>query len=266
MAYLVYKIGIGESIDSLSLGMLTNNSIPGLAQTLFTQMDEERYIKYNVSAKISMKQFFCGVVNRRRLLGAFEGIVDGLMSAEDYMIDTSGIILDQEYIFVDVTTCAATFICLPITNIETSNPDFKKLLDDLKKEDENPQTQPSANQSTRIQRPQPGFQPAASQPIQNRAYAPTPVPQGQSMNFGETTVLGGGRIGETTVLNSGMQQAQTITPHLIRNKNNEKIPVNKPVFRIGKEKTYLCQWQDDSEQYRNRNSSRRPNPSWQRGF
>lgn len=74
--------------------MLTNNSIPGLAQTLFTQMDEERYIKYNVSAKISMKQFFCGVVNRRRLLGAFEGIVDGLMPAEDYMIDTSSIILD----------------------------------------------------------------------------------------------------------------------------------------------------------------------------
>ena len=59
------------------------------------------------------------------------------------------------------------------------------------------------------------------------------------MNFGETTVLGGGRIGETTVLNGAMQQAQTITPHLIRNKNNEKILLNKPVFRIGKEKSYV---------------------------
>ena len=103
--YLVYKIKNSETIDTLSLGMLTNNSIPGLAKTLFTQMDEEKYIKYNVSAKISMKQFFGGVVNRKRLLGAFEGIVDGLMSAEDYMIDTSSIILDPEYIFVDVTSC-----------------------------------------------------------------------------------------------------------------------------------------------------------------
>lgn len=73
--YLVYEIKPGETVDTLSLGMLTNNSIPGLAKTLFTQMDEEKYIKYNVSAKISMKQFFGGVVNRKRLLGAFEGLL-----------------------------------------------------------------------------------------------------------------------------------------------------------------------------------------------
>lgn len=435
--YLVYEIKPGETVDTLSLGMLTNNSIPGLAKTLFTQMDEEKYIKYNVSAKISMKQFFGGVVNRKRLLGAFEGIVDGLISAEDYMIDTSSIILDPEYIFVDVTSCMATLICLPITNIETSNPDlgaffknimvntqfdqtensdhvakifnflnsspifslsdFRKLLDDLKQENVQSQAQapvsqpaqaqktqqviqsppavtpqpkvtqmatpvqptppkpqtvvqpiapvknpvaipqkvqpaqttsaepekkmsmfgllmhyskenkalyeqqkaakkadnttpvnktvpqqnkqpavnpgfavPGANQTTNIpsfaipgqpipgvqpitaaqsqsqpsvkqanNTPQPVAQPVAPQTVQNRPYTPPTVPQGQSMNFGETTVLGGGRIGETTVLNGAMQQAQTITPHLIRNKNNEKILLNKPVFRIGKEKSYV---------------------------
>lgn len=434
--YLVYAVTPDNNIDTLSLGMLTNNSIPGLAKTLFTQMDEEKYIKYNVSAKISMKQFFGGVVNRKRLLGAFEGIVDGLMSAEDYMIDTSSIILDPEYIFVDVSSCIATLICLPITNIETSNPelgaffknvmvntqfdqtensdhvarifnflnsspvfslsDFIGLLDDLKRGAERPQVQPSVNQLTQAQKPQetvkasqtvisqpkaapiappiqpiqpkpqvvvqpivlpkspaavtqksqpmqtvsaepekkmsvfylmqhynkenkaiydrqksakkagdathskhkaqqqnkqptinPGFavpgmnqtqggvsfavpgqptpgvqtmppvkpqpqqpikqpeiisqpivQPVAQPIIQDKPYTPPVVPQGQSMNFGETTVLGG-KIGETTVLNGGMQQAQTITPHLIRNKNNEKIFLNKPVFRIGKEKSYV---------------------------
>ncbi len=435
--YLVYAVSANDNIDTLSLGMLTNNSIPGLAKTLFTQMDEEKYIKYNVSAKISMKQFFGGVVNRKRLLGAFEGIVDGLMSAEDYMIDTSSIILDPEYIFVDVTSCMATLICLPITNIETSNPDlgaffknimvntqfdqtensdhvakifnflnsspifslsdFRKLLDDLKQENTQPQAQAPVSQPVQAQKPQqvtqsppataqqpkvtptatpaqptqpkpqtvvqpiapvknpvtipqkvqptqaastepekkvsmfgllmhyskenkalyeqqkaakkagnttpvnttvpkqnkqssvnPGFavpganqttntpsfaipgqptpgvqpitaaqsqsqpsvkqanntpqpvaQPVAPQTVQNKPYTPPTIPQGQSMNFGETTVLGGGRIGETTVLNGAMQQAQTITPHLIRNKNNEKILLNKPVFRIGKEKSYV---------------------------
>ena len=59
------------------------------------------------------------------------------------------------------------------------------------------------------------------------------------MNFGETTVLGGGNMGETTVL--GVSSAATIqeNPHLIRAKNNEKINLNKPVFRIGKEKSYV---------------------------
>ena len=59
--YLVYEIKEGDSIDTLSLGMLTNNSIPGLTRALFTQMDEKRYIKYNVSSKVSMQQFFGGV-------------------------------------------------------------------------------------------------------------------------------------------------------------------------------------------------------------
>lgn len=122
--YLVYEIKEGDSIDTLSLGMLTNNSIPGLTRALFTQMDEKRYIKYNVSSKVSMQQFFGGVVNRKRLLGVFNGITEGFLSAEDYMIDTSSIVLDPEYIFADVTTCAAALICLPIANAEGTEPDL----------------------------------------------------------------------------------------------------------------------------------------------
>ena len=36
--YLVYAIKEDDSVDSMSLGMLTNNKIHGLAPTLFTQM------------------------------------------------------------------------------------------------------------------------------------------------------------------------------------------------------------------------------------
>ena len=110
--YLVYEIKEGDSIDTLSLGMLTNNSIPGLTRALFTQMDEKRYIKYNVSSKVSMQQFFGGVVNRKRLLGVFNGITEGFLSAEDYMIDTSSIVLDPEYIFAAVSY---THLTLPTT-------------------------------------------------------------------------------------------------------------------------------------------------------
>lgn len=40
------------------------------------------------------------------------------------MIDTSSIVLDPEYIFADVTTCAAALICLPIANAEGTEPDL----------------------------------------------------------------------------------------------------------------------------------------------
>lgn len=122
--YLVYEVKESDELDSLSLGMLTNNKIQGLAQTLFTQMNETRYIKYNVSSKVSVRQFFNGPVNKKRLLGVFSGIVDGLLSAEDYMINSNAIILDLDYIFVDVSTCEAILICLPISNLEREKTDM----------------------------------------------------------------------------------------------------------------------------------------------
>ncbi len=427
ITYLVYSLAEDDTIDSMSLGMLTNNKIAGLAPAIFTQMNADRFIRYNVSAKITAKQFLTGSVSRKRLVGVLKGIVDGILSAEDYMIDTSSIILDLDYIFVDVTSCEAVLVCLPIIgvcqqttdigsfiknimvntqfdstessdhiakifNFLNSSPvfsieEFRKLLleldgaaEDQKRvettpvnkqpvvqtvvpktptQDKQPSVQPNhsvpiqsqgtmqqnslQNQSKRPSVPkggntvlpadpqmpvapekqiswfylmqhynkenaeaykaqkaakkaagkasvpaqakaqpkqpvvnpgfaipgqntpgfaipgqaasvsdiQPATQPTSQQtPSQTQkavtptggqqpAFTPRQVPQEQMANFGETTSLGGGAIGETTVLKAINNPAQMITPHLIRKKNNEKISLNKPVFRVGKERSYV---------------------------
>ena len=460
--YLVYAISEDDVVDTMSLGMLTNNRIPGLAATLFTQMDATKYIKYNVSSKVSVKQFFMGPVNKKRLIGVFNGIVDAMLSSEEYMIDVNTILLDLEYIFTDVSTCETTLICLPMQNANmtkndlstffknimfstqfdqtencdhvakiinylNSTPvlslvDFKGLLDNLNKAQgvaytpqpaaapvqqpqpvqpqqapvapQQPQTsgqgyvpnpapvqqapKPVASQPTPSpqanRQPVPNVPPqnakpagmnippaakaapqpkqaasngqgapaekpmsmmnllmhynkenaqlykeqkaakkaadaaakAAPQPAQPKQNAPAPnagfaipgqptpapqamaasapkaaqqsvpkqaqmapqpapapkaaqspvpaampvqpqqmnaypgnaMPQTQSANFGETTILGGGGIGETTVLGVSAMNVEA-KPFLIRTKNNEKIPLDKPVFRIGKEKSYV---------------------------
>lgn len=442
---LVYEVKPEDALDNMSLGMLTNNKINGLATTLFMQMNMTKYIKYNVSAKISVKQFFAGPVNKKRLIGVFSGIVDAMLSAEEYMIDTNSILLDLEHIYADVSTCETVLICLPVVDLEmkstdlgmffknlvfstqfdqtencdyvakiinylNSSPvfsltDFKAVLETIKKGEETvkPQSevkmtakpQPTVQQPVipqqAIQQPvipqttqpqavikqpikqqtinQPKVQPSLEKPKQepekkqgfaipgkkaesveavkeetkteekemsmfyllqhyskkNAAiykaqqnakkeakkakgknvekeepkidytvpgapvekpvsdygfavpgqatpaivpeqpkqesvsmYTESPVihqaeqtvvapvamtqsatlPQGRSMNFGETVVLNTARAGETTVLNKAVVEVQA-SPHLIRNKNNEKIILNKPVFRIGKEKSYV---------------------------
>lgn len=459
--YLVYTVSSEDLVDTMSLGMLTNNKIPGLATVIFTQMDTTKYIKYNVSARISVKQFFSGPVNRKRLIGVFNGIVDAMLSAEDYMIDVNTILLDLDYIFADVSTCDTVLVCLPIVNDDltgtdigtffknimfstqfdqtencdhvakiinylNSTPvfslmDFKELLNSIENiqvaqptvkpqptvqqapAKEMPKTMPvqqstvkqtqmvpptptqpqppvqpvqpqmqmpprqqpqpqmaqapgekkmtmfnllmhynkenaalyKAQKAARkaagnmppqgVQQPQTGMavpreqapnQPAnfaipgqqapnpagmaipgqptpPPQPVprqgmqqpngqpkvapvpqpmqmpQQAPMAPQPmrpapapaqpapmpqqppmqpapqpvyqapvVPQGQPMNFGETTVLSGRNVGETTVLGATSTVPQ-VNPHLIRSKNGEKILLNKPVFRIGKEKSYV---------------------------
>lgn len=122
--YLVYHISSDEMVDSLGLGMITNNSISGLAQTMCIQMDTEKYIKYNVSAKISVSQFFSGVINKARLLGVFNGIVDALINSEEYMIDQNTLVLDLDYIFSDVSTCETVLICLPVLDMDKPPVDF----------------------------------------------------------------------------------------------------------------------------------------------
>lgn len=427
--YLVYKISENDAVDSMSLGMLTNNKIPGLASAIFTQNDATKYIYYNVSAHVSVKQFFSGPVNKKRLIGVFNGIVNAMMSAEDYMIDVNTIIMDLDYIFADVSTCETVLICLPVLDTEmptvdlgmffknimfstqfdqtencdhvakimnylNSTPvfslaDFKNLLNSIgidtnvqvtanrQPQTEKPvakvnqqpiqpsvQTQPQKQETVKPQVqtiakpvqtpthvppvqekpmpvqpsqptqevtnekkismfgllmhynkenaelykkqkaekkgstpaipnpakvskktavPNPGFavpgqnsnvgfaipgqptpsptptpvsqkvpiaqpapqvtvksnEPKVAPPAQQPAYVPRQVPQGQAMNFGETTVLGGGAIGETTVLTAAQNPNKMIAPHLIRKKNNEKISLNKPVFRVGKERSYV---------------------------
>lgn len=423
--YLVYTVSAEENIDSMTLGMLTNNKIPGLATTLFTQMDATKYIKYNVSAHIPVSQFFAGAVNKKRLLGVFKGIVSAILSAEDYMIDESAILLDMDYIFADVTTCDTVLVCLPIEheakrhdlgaffkgimfstqfdqtencdhvakiiNYLNSSPlfslnDFSELLDKIEKNESpsavvtstaqptvpQPQPQEKAEVKPPVQAPvqekqpvvppaqkhenlqfgvnysptegvkpantgkgpavppapvqtsaetakskgfslfgflsskdkkepkaQPAKQPTkqpTKQPVKTAPYAgfevpgaagapatkvafevpgqpavpqtqvkqapqpqvvkteaalveeakrsaqaqaqPIPAVNNKPLNFGETTVLGGGGVGETTVLGSSAAPVKN-DPHLIRSKNNEKIPLNKPVFRIGKERSYV---------------------------
>lgn len=404
---LVYRIQPQEEVDTFVLGMLCNNDIRGVAKTIFTQIDSEKIVKYNVSPKISVSRFFDGAVNKKRLLGVFSGIIDAMLSVEEYMIDQRALLLDLDYIFTDVSTYDTVMICLPlvhdgeeyapdmnvffknvifstkfdqtencdhvaqILNYLNSNPvlsliDFKKLLDELskpqeaaksaqssaaapkpvqvsvpasapqpvvpatsvpvvvvnnsnkktdagivqsethsvavkseinkpigaedpvdekpmsmlyllrhyskenaalykaqkekKKEKEGSQSKPKQPEAVQTQL-NPGFavpgqQPIAQQPVVRLDKTGTAQPivtrndgisgnqyivktdHAAPINFGETTVLGGGQIGETTVLGTEANPVR-VDPHLIRMKNNEKIPLNKPVFRIGKERSYV---------------------------
>lgn len=112
--YLVYKIGASDNVDTMSLGMITNNKIDGIVPTLFTQSDTDRFIKYNISAKVSAKEFLSGVVNKKRLLGMFISVLKAIKSTEEYMIDARSLLIDLEHIYVDVSKCDAMLVCLPL--------------------------------------------------------------------------------------------------------------------------------------------------------
>ena len=129
--FLVHPFGAGEELDTMTLGMLTNNKISGVAHAMFTQMDNVKNIRFDVSAKIPVEQIFSGPVNKKRLLGVFSGIVDAVMATEDYMIDQEMLLLDPAYIFSDVSTCETVLICLPIMNHGNDSLDLGKFFKNI---------------------------------------------------------------------------------------------------------------------------------------
>ena len=121
--YLVYQIKPEDEVDSMSLGMLSNNKISGFASLMFTQMDSAELLKYNITSKVAVRQFFEGKVNKKQLISVFRGIVNAFISAEDYMIDPDTIVCDLDYLFVDLSSYETVVVCLPITN-KTSKTDL----------------------------------------------------------------------------------------------------------------------------------------------
>lgn len=113
-SYLVYQIDKNNPVDSMTLGMITNNRIRGLAATSFTQVDSNEFIRYNISSKISVKQLFEGTVNKARFVGILSGIVEALLTVDEYMIDRSSLVMDLNYIYADVSSYDVAMICLPV--------------------------------------------------------------------------------------------------------------------------------------------------------
>lgn len=122
--FYVFELDPSDELDTMSLGMLTNNRIPGIAEATFLQVDTTKYIKFNVSAKVPVSQLFSRPVNKKRLIGVFSGILDAMIAAEDYMLDMNSLLLDLDYIFADVSTCESVLVCLPVMDLERRNPEL----------------------------------------------------------------------------------------------------------------------------------------------
>lgn len=132
ITYLVCELEPAEQLDTLTLGMLTNNHIAGFAPVLYTEMNGQRYLKYNISAKVTADQFFTGSMNKQRALTAFQNILGAICSADDYMIDQNSFVVDSDHIYLNVSSCETAMICIPVISDKDINAEvaalFKKIM------------------------------------------------------------------------------------------------------------------------------------------
>lgn len=123
--YLVYTMEKSEVMDELSLGMLTNNKIPGLLSASYYMRDEERLIRYLISSKVSLESYLSGTISRKKLLTLFKTITGAFLSSEEYMLEPYQLQLSIMDIYVNVSTSEASLVCLPLER-KVAAPDIRR--------------------------------------------------------------------------------------------------------------------------------------------
>lgn len=115
--FLVWKMEEKDVLDELIKGMAENNEIAGLLPLTFSQNNRERYIKYNISSKVTLKQYLSGIVSKSSFINAMLSLVNAILELDDYMIEKEKLLLDMEYIYINVGTAQVGLAVLPVENI-----------------------------------------------------------------------------------------------------------------------------------------------------
>lgn len=112
--FMTYKLNPDEKLDRMTMGMLTNNQIKGVIPVVYSQIDEERWIKYEVTSMVQLDAYLSHVLTRQKALQLLKQVADVFILAEDYMIDASFIVLDPQNVFIDPVTGELGILCLPV--------------------------------------------------------------------------------------------------------------------------------------------------------
>lgn len=119
--FLVYQKQPQDVIDTMTMGMISNNKIEGVLPFIYMQIDHDTFFKYNVSSQNTLKQYFSGVVTKKRFLKVIESLLNCFILSEEYMLEASSVVLDSEYIFVNPNISEASVVVLPVVNAAESS-------------------------------------------------------------------------------------------------------------------------------------------------
>ena len=121
--YLVCELDSDSMIDNFSFGMLKDNSVPGLIP--FDSIEGK--LVYNITSKTTLERILAKNIDEKNVINIVQGIIDTMCTLDEYMVDDKSVILDNEYIYVDLKENRADLVYIPLLN-KTFNEGVDKYL------------------------------------------------------------------------------------------------------------------------------------------
>ncbi|MCI8669382.1 MAG: FHA domain-containing protein [Lachnospiraceae bacterium] len=98
------------------MGMMEHNKITGILPMTTVQLNQTKYLKYDITSKVKMSELFSGNVKKEMVVKCFLSIMNTLINAEDYMLNLEDFLIDMDHIYVTLGKYETELVCLPITD------------------------------------------------------------------------------------------------------------------------------------------------------
>jgi hypothetical protein len=114
-SFLVATLGGAENLINYQLQMLVNNEIPNILSVNKRRKNDDVQLCYNVTSKITLAQATGrNKISKRDFLTLIKGVLRAYKELDEYRLVRSGLVFDNEYIFVKPGGFDPSFVYLPI--------------------------------------------------------------------------------------------------------------------------------------------------------
>lgn len=251
--YFSAKLGWKEQFDPKEIEMLTAGTVPMLIAPETVQGRKNNIIRYDVSPYTTLEFYLTCILNREQFVELLNQCVALFQRLHTVYLNPQNLVLDFDKVFIRLNDRSLHFIYLPVLNDrhEISIPDFFRRLTQAVGRSTFEQVTFVGALTAFLDRPGPfmlgeletflkegGNAAPAEKPAPVRAqvrpekhavYTP-PTQDAAPADCGGTVLLT--EQGGTVLL---AEEPARPKPVLVRSRTGDKIPVNRLVFRIGKE-------------------------------
>ncbi len=219
--YRVYQIP-EDQLDRLAVKMLAGNRIQGLPQTAY----HDGRLKVRITGMESLYQYFgknAAPRGKEKLLAFFSDLITTALSLEEYMLSMDRLLLDAGEIYVNAQTAQVFIPYIPVQSDEVKNAvqcleEIKALCSVLLEAAEASHCEETVLQSAEFQVPEP-----------QEDYGST-----EEFDRLQTCAK------ESLELKEGTKNLKKEKiPYLVRKRTGERIAINRTLFKLGKDASYV---------------------------
>ncbi len=219
--YRVYQIP-EDQLDRLAVKMLAGNRIQGLPQTAY----HDGRLKVRITGLESLYQYFgknAAPRGKEKLLAFFSDLITTALSLEEYMLSMDRLLLDAGEIYVNAQTAQVFIPYIPVQSDEVKNAvqcleEIKALCSVLLEAAEASHCEETVLQSAEFQVPEP-----------QEDYGST-----EEFDRLQTCAK------ESLELKEGTKNLKKEKiPYLVRKRTGERIAINRTLFKLGKDASYV---------------------------